>query len=349
MIPSFVGNQWKTILMLLHKNISLKNFNTFKVDVSAKCLVVLETPEDILAFANSTEAVITPRIILGGGSNFLFTSDVDGIVIHSEIKGIEPVFESENEVWLKAGSGIVWDEFVKYTVDLNLGGLENLSNIPGCVGASPVQNIGAYGVEAKDSIVRVDAFNLESKTFETFTNEQCHFGYRDSIFKQPKYKNLIVTQVTFRLKKKPELIISYGTVAKEISKFSQPTVQHVRNAIIKIRTSKLPDENLGSAGSFFKNPVIGIEQFNKLSAQYPTIPNYKQTDDSIKIPAAWLIENSGLKGIRHGNVGTYLHQPLVIVNFGNATGKEIVNFSQFIQEKVLEIFGIKLEPEVCII
>jgi UDP-N-acetylmuramate dehydrogenase len=335
--------------MLLHKNISLKNFNTFKVDVLAKCLVVLETSEDILAFANSTKAAITPQIILGGGSNFLFTSDVDGMVIHSEIKGIEPVFENENEIWIKAGSGIVWDEFVKYTVDLNLGGLENLSNIPGCVGAAPVQNIGAYGVEAKDSIVSVDTFSLELKAFETFTNEQCHFGYRDSIFKQSKYKNHIVTQVTFRLKKNPKLITSYGTVAQEIAKFSQPTVQYVREAIIKIRTSKLPDESIGSAGSFFKNPVIGVEQYNKLSAQYPEIPNYKQTDNTFKIPAAWLIENSGLKGIRQGNVGTYQHQPLVIVNFGNASGSEIANFSKFIQEKVREKFGIGLEPEVCII
>jgi UDP-N-acetylmuramate dehydrogenase len=335
--------------MILHKNISLRNYNSFKVDASANYLIIIESTHDIEKFVTSDIGGILPRLILGGGSNILFTSDFKGVILHSKITGIENIREDNNEVWLKAGSGIVWDDFVKYTVDLNFGGLENLSNIPGCVGAAPVQNIGAYGIEAKESIVSVDTFNLESKTFETFTNSQCRFGYRNSVFKQADYKNHIVTQVTFRLKKNPRPVTSYGTVEEELAKFPDRTIQNVRQAIINIRSSKLPSDNYGSAGSFFKNPLVDSATFELLMEKFEEMPYYSQPGNTYKIPAAWLIEKSGLKGIHRGNVGTYENQPLVIINYGNATGNEIVKFSKLIQSKVFGKFDIMLEPEVCFV
>lgn len=335
--------------MIIQKNVSLKDFNTFKLDARTKYLVLLESVSDIAEFAKSDLGNHKPCIILGGGSNILFTSDFDGVILHSRISGIEKLEEDNNSVLIKAGSGIVWDSFVEFCVEQNLGGVENLSNIPGCIGAAPVQNIGAYGVEAKDAIVSVGAFNLISKTFVTFSNKECCFGYRDSIFKQPEYKNYFITEVTFRLQKNPMLVTSYGTIEQELIKYPERNIKNLRQAIINIRSSKLPSEKYGSAGSFFKNPVVENSVFEKLLAKYNTLPNYPQQNGSYKIPAAWLIEKSGLKGYKKDNVGTYEYQPLVIINYGNATGNEIVNFSGFVQEKVFENFGIELEPEVCFI
>jgi UDP-N-acetylmuramate dehydrogenase len=335
--------------MIIHKNISLRNYNTFKVDVNATFLLFIENVSDLEVFSSTEFSHIEPRLIMGGGSNLLFTTDFDGVILHSQIRGIEKVFENETEVWLKAGSGIVWDDFVSYCVNLNLGGIENLSNIPGCIGSAPVQNIGAYGMEAKDSIQSVDCYDFEMNKTINLVNSECRFGYRESIFKTAEYKSFFITNVTFRLKKNPEPVTNYGTVEQELSKFPNRSLKSVRQAIINIRSSKLPPEELGSAGSFFKNPVIDAEKAHFLLERYPKMPNYKQPGNTFKIPAAWLIENSGLKGFRLKNVGTHEKQPLVIVNFGNATGKEIVGFSNLIQEKVSDSFGIILEPEVCFI
>ena len=336
--------------MIVHKNFPLKDFNTFGVNAKADKYIELYNTSDVEEFSQKMYNPPVPLFILGGGSNVLFTEDFKGTVVHSAIEDITLISEDETSVYIEAGSGIEWDDFVEYTVNKAWGGIENLSDIPGCVGAAPVQNIGAYGVEAKDSITRVKAFNLIKKAWIEFSNAECEFGYRYSTFKKPENKNLLITHVTFKLSKVPVLNTSYGQLAAAFNKEKDKNVASLRKVIKEIRSSKLPPvSEIASAGSFFKNPVLAGDVFESLCSDYPEIPFYKQENNLYKIPAAWLIEQAGLKGYKSGRVGTYEKQPLVIVNYNNASGKEIVDFSKSIQNKVFDKFGVRLEPEVCFI
>ncbi|MBN1116792.1 MAG: UDP-N-acetylmuramate dehydrogenase [Bacteroidales bacterium] len=336
--------------MIIHNNFPLKDFNTFGVDASAARYIELYNKSDVEEFS---EKILNPAeqlLILGGGSNVLFTDNFKGTVIHSAIDDSTILNEDEANVYIEAGSGIEWDRFVEYTVTKAWGGIENLSDIPGCVGAAPVQNIGAYGVEAKDTISSVKAFDLINKLWIEFSNTECEFGYRSSVFKKPESKNLLITHVTFKLSKLPVLNTSYGHLATEFNKEKTKDIASLRKVIKKIRASKLPSvSEIASAGSFFKNPVLIGEVFESLHSNYPEMPFYKQENNLFKIPAAWLIEQSGLKGYKSGQVGTFEKQPLVIINYGNASGKEIVDFSKNIQKKVFDKFGVSLEPEVCFV
>lgn len=337
--------------MKLFENYSLQDFNTFHINVKAEKFIEIESAAELLEFFKNTEMNSKRIFVLGVGSNVLFTKDFDGIIIHLTFKNLQQISEDDENVILRADAGMIWDELVKYTVEKKLGGIENLAMIPGTVGAAPIQNIGAYGQELKDSLLEVEFFDLSEQKFKTFNNEQCQFGYRDSIFKRMLNKNFIITKASFRLKKNPKLILNYGNVLNELKKeeITNPTIRDVSNIIRKIRTEKLPDPNqIGNAGSFFKNPFVSAVTFQKLKNEFPDVPAFNQ-EGKIKIPAAWLIEKSGLKGFRKENVGTYPNQPLVIVNYGNATGKEILEFAMFIKQSVRNKFDIDLEPEVNII
>ncbi|MCL6494474.1 MAG: UDP-N-acetylmuramate dehydrogenase [Ignavibacterium sp.] len=337
--------------MKLFENYSLKNLNTFHIDVKAEKFIEIESSAELLDFVKNYDMNSKNILVLGGGSNILFTKDFDGTILHLTFKDHQEISENDESVILEADAGMNWDDLVKYSVEKNLGGIENLAMIPGAVGAAPIQNIGAYGQELKDSLFEVEYLDLSEQKFKTLSNEQCKFGYRDSIFKKMLKKNFIITKVLFRLKKNPELILNYGNVLSELKKegISNPTIKDVSNIVRKIRTEKLPDPNqIGNAGSFFKNPFVDEETFQKIKNEFPDVPYFKQ-DGKIKIPAAWLIEKSGLKGFRKENVGTYPNQPLVIVNYGKATGKEILDFAMFIRQTVKNKFNIVLEHEVIII
>jgi UDP-N-acetylmuramate dehydrogenase len=289
-------------------------------------------------------------MILGGGSNILFTKDFDGLVLKNEISGINIIHEDEEFIFINAGAGVKWHSFVMFCVNQNFGGVENLSLIPGNVGASPMQNIGAYGVEIKDVFYQLEALHLKEKVRETFSAKDCEFGYRESVFKN-KYKDqFAILNVTYRLKKKPDFNISYGAIETELQKknVKDLSVKAISDAVINIRSSKLPDpEILGNAGSFFKNPIIDSHELNELKENFdPNVPFYKLGNEHFKIPAGWLIEKCGWKGFRRGDVGCYEKQALVLVNYGNATGKEIYNLSEEIKISVEEKFNIELEREV---
>jgi UDP-N-acetylmuramate dehydrogenase len=329
----------------------LRKLNTFKISSVASYYVELNSLAEARLFLRDRFFNSLQSLIIGSGSNLLFTSDFDGIVIKPDIKGIEVVDEDRQYVYVRAGAGEIWDNLVEWTVEKGYYGLENLSHIPGTVGASAVQNIGAYGVEAADVIHSVESLDVETIETIRFNNEDCLFGYRDSIFKNKVKGSLMITYVTYKLNKKPSFKTEYGNIKEEIEHLGGEMTQiKLRQAVINIRKRKLPDpDEIGNAGSFFKNPVVSKLYAEKLMQEFPQIPNYEVNKNEIKIPAAWLIENAGLKGYREGNVGTYPTQPLVIVNYGNATGLEIKNFAQQIIEKVHVKFGIVLEPEVNII
>jgi UDP-N-acetylmuramate dehydrogenase len=335
--------------MTIAENISLKSLNTFGIQANARYYTAVERISDIEQLVTQSVFKEHPFFILGGGSNVLFVHDFGGLVIQSKILGIEIVREDDSEAFVRVGSGVVWDDFVQWAVTMGLGGAENLSNIPGNVGAAPVQNIGAYGVEAKDIIQSVEVFDLKRTQKYTMTNQDCKFAYRQSIFKQKDCAAHFITHVVFCLKKKPVLNTSYGKIEEELLRQNERSILAVRSAVIQIRRAKLPGvDELGSAGSFFKNPVIDKVSADNLIKRFPEIPNYPDKEN-MKIPAAWLIENSGLKGFRKGNTGTYPLQPLVIVNYGGATGAEIAEFSMLVRTTVFEKFGIMLEPEVCFV
>lgn len=337
----------------MHENFSLKPYNTFGVDVQARYFIEIHTVEalkEALNFANDNNLSL---LFLGGGSNILFTRDFDGLVVKLNLKGISLQTLNENEVLVTAKSGENWHEFVMFCLDKNLGGLENLSLIPGNVGTSPMQNIGAYGTEIKDIFVTCAVLNLETKEIETFDLEQCRFGYRDSVFKKEGKGKYIILEVTFKLTTQNHHIkTEYGAIKTELEKsgIEHPTIQEVSQAVINIRKSKLPDpKEIGNAGSFFKNPTISLTQFEALQQQFEVIPGYPN-GDSVKVPAGWLIEQCGWKGKQIGNVASHKLQALVIVNAtGEASGKEIFDFSAEIINSVKEKFGIKLEREVNII
>jgi UDP-N-acetylmuramate dehydrogenase len=330
------------------ENHALKPYNTFGVEASARYFFEFTEPEDLDTFVNSNESwKELPLFVLGGGSNVLFLNHFDGLILHPNIPGIGKVKEDRQNVWLEVGAGENWDDFVKYCVGFQLGGVENLSLIPGLVGAAPVQNIGAYGQEVSEVIELVKGYDLQQKVHVEFPAAACEFGYRDSLFKRELKNRVIITSVVFRLEKFPEFKLNYGQVEEKVNALGEVNLHNIRQAVIDIRTSKLPDVNkLGNAGSFFKNPVVEIVLAEKIRKTYPDLPVYPVDADKAKLAAGWLIEKTGLKGHREGNVGVHEKQALVLVNYGGAKGNEVFNFSEKVKQQVYEKFGVKLEREV---
>ena len=327
---------------------SLLPYNTFGMDVKASRFVEYASVEELRGLWNAEREAVARALHIGGGSNLLFASDYEGLILHSAIKGYTVVKETEEEVEVRVGAGEVWDDFVAYTVANGWYGAENLSLIPGEVGASAVQNIGAYGVEAKDLIVSVDTFGLETGEERRFMREECRYAYRESVFKQELKGKYAVTFVTYRLKKHPVFHLEYGNIRAELEKQGcQVDLENVRRIIIAIRQAKLPDPKvLGNAGSFFMNPVVPKMQFEALLAQYPDMPHYPVDDAHVKIPAGWMIDRCGWKGKRVGHAGVHEKQALVLVNCGGATGKEVMHLAEEIVASVRERFGVTIRPEV---
>lgn len=337
----------------MHENFSLQQYNTFGVEAKAKYFIEVQTIDELKEALNFSSSHTLKLLFLGGGSNILLTKDFEGLAIKINLKGISEQSLDENHALVTAKAGENWHEFVMFCLEKNYGGLENLSLIPGNVGTSPMQNIGAYGTEIKDVFVSCTVLNLETQEVEIFDLEQCRFGYRDSIFKQEGKGKYVILEVTFKLTKKDHRIkTEYGAIQSELEKLhiSTPTIQDVSKAVINIRQSKLPDpKEIGNAGSFFKNPTIPVSQFEALKQQFENIQGYPN-GDWVKVPAGWLIEQCGWKGKQIGNVASHQLQSLVIINAtGKATGKEIFDFSTGIINSVKEKFGIELEREVNII
>lgn len=337
----------------MQENFSLKPFNTFGVEAKAKYFIEVNSVDELIKTLKLSHTQTLPLLFLGGGSNLLFTQDFDGLAIKLNLKGISEEALNENEVLVTAKAGENWHEFVLFCLNKNYGGLENLSLIPGNVGTSPMQNIGAYGTEIKDIFVDCKVLNLETLEVETFDLEKCRFGYRDSIFKQEGKGKYVILEVRFKLTKENHLIkTEYGAIKSELENLGMknPTIQDISKAVINIRQSKLPDpKEIGNAGSFFKNPTIPLAQFENLKEQFPNIQGYPN-GEFVKVPAGWLIEQCSWKGKQIGNVASHQLQALVIVNAtGNATGKEIFDFSTMIINSVKEKFGIELEREVNIL
>ena len=338
------------ILNMIKENYSLKNYNTFNLNAKAKYFIEFTKEDEIYKFLQNWDIRKMPFLVLGGGSNILFTHDYEGIILFPAFKGIEIIVEDENVVEIKARAGENWDNFVAFCVENGYCGLENLSLIPGNTGAVPIQNIGAYGVEVKDYIEWVEAIDIKNAIPVNFTKSACKFGYRDSIFKNELKGNYIITGVVFKLPKKHELITTYGTVEQELNKFNKKDIKALRQAIINIRERKLPDyRKIGNAGSFFKNPVISESFFTGLKKEFEDIPFFVTENSDYKIPAAWLIEQCGWKGKNNGDAGVFQKQPLVLVNYGEATGKDIYHLSEQIKNSVFNKFGIDLEREVMVI
>ena len=325
----------------------LKKYNSFRIDVSCLKRVSIFTKKDFVEYAGQDAG--RNYKILGGGSNVLLTSDLDCDVLINKIKGINIQRETDEDIFVEVGAGEMWHNFVMWTVSHDLGGLENMALIPGTVGAAPIQNIGAYGVEQKDSFVSLKAIDKESLKERIFTNMECMFGYRDSYFKNAGKDKFFITSVTYRLIKNSVPNTSYKDVSEWLAKraIDNPTVPDVASAVIDIRRQKLPDPaEIGNAGSFFKNPVVEQSTIDMLSGKYSTMPYYPMEHGKFKLAAGWLIDQCGYKGVRVGNTGTYKNQALVIVNYGGATGEEIKAFSEEIQQAVLDKFNIRIEPEV---
>ncbi|MCK5369846.1 MAG: UDP-N-acetylmuramate dehydrogenase [Cyclobacteriaceae bacterium] len=338
--------------MVIKNDFSLQKLNTFGLNVTAKHFVELNSTDDVIEFFKSERQNNERTLILGGGSNLLFTKDFDGFVIKINIGGIHVVKEDEHHFWVKAGAGVIWHDLVESCIKANFGGIENLSLIPGTVGAAPIQNIGAYGVEIKDTFEALEASNLETGEKKYFKNQDCNFGYRDSIFKNELIDKYLITNVILRLTKQPILHTNYGKIQEVLHELAKEkiTIEDISDAIIKIRQSKLPDpEKVGNAGSFFKNPIIPIELLNALKKSYPNIPSYEQPGSLVKLPAAWLIDQCHFKGMKHKGAAVHINQPLVLINHNNASGRDIVELSMKIQQKIKNEFGITLEPEVRII
>jgi UDP-N-acetylmuramate dehydrogenase len=339
----------KTFKMEILKNISLKKYNTFGIEVYAKEFVSI-TSSDLLAGILYEKPIDNFNyLVLGGGSNILFTKDVDALVLSNEILGIEKVMENEDYVFIKAMAGENWHQFVLTCLDNNWNGLENLSLIPGRVGAAPMQNIGAYGVELKDVFWQLEGWHVKEKKLYVFNNSDCEFGYRESVFKS-KFKNqFIISSVTFRLNKIANFNIKYGAIEEQLNKMGQQTLtsKAISNAVIAIRQSKLPNPTiLGNAGSFFKNPEINATLFNQTKQKFDNLIAYSLSNGNYKIAAGWLIEQCGFKGFKNNNCGVHVNQALVLVNYGNATGNDIYKLSQKIIDAVIDKFNIQLEREV---
>ncbi len=333
--------------MEIHENYPLKPYNTFSIDAKAKFFnsfsFVEELEETLLMYSEY------PVFILGGGSNILFTKDYDGAVLKNDIKGIELQHEDADHVYVKVGAGENWHQFVLHCIDHNWAGIENLSLIPGNIGASPIQNIGAYGVELDDVFWSLEAFHLFEKRIHTFTREDCEFGYRNSIFKERYKDQFAIISVTFQLKKKPIFHTDYGAITEELEKMGVKdlSIKAVSQAVINIRSSKLPDpQKIANAGSFFKNPEVPTEKYETLKLQFPNFVAYPLAKGSVKLSAGWMIEQCGWKGYRKGDAGCHANQALVLVNYGNATGKEIYDLSEEILQSVKKKFDVVLEREV---
>lgn len=333
--------------MQVKQDHSLLSFNTFGIDVTAAHFAEIHSIADLGQVLRSR---INPMLILGGGSNLLFTHHPAGLVIRNAIKGTEISRVFKNKVWVKAGGGVVWHDFVCWAVEHNLGGIENLSLIPGTVGAAPVQNIGAYGVELKDVFVNLEAVELETGKVRHFTATQCQFGYRDSVFKREAKGKYCITSVTFSLTTgKHKINTSYGDIQRTLEQMQvqSASIADVSRAVVQIRSSKLPDPaKIGNCGSFFKNPEVDRNVLDRLKPQFPNIIAYDLPDGRVKIPAGWLIEQCGWKGKRVGNTGSYEKQALVLVNYGGATGQEVKNLAYAIIDSVEKTFGIRLDTEV---
>ncbi|WP_291558988.1 UDP-N-acetylmuramate dehydrogenase [Bacteroides sp.] len=330
-----------------YTNYPILRYNTFGMDVKTSCFVEYSSVSELQSFLSAKEYSL-PLLHIGGGSNLLFLSDFKGTILHSAIKGIDITEESDEWIDIKVGAGEVWDDFVSYTVSKGFYGAENLSIIPGEVGASAVQNIGAYGVEAKDIILTVHTVRISDSSERVFSNEECRYSYRNSIFKGEMKGQYIVTHVTFRLRKSPEFHLSYGNISSELEKRNlSPSLANIRDIIIEVRRSKLPEpEEFGNAGSFFMNPMVSIQKFKQLESEFPDIPHYPVDENTVKIPAGWMIDRCGWKGRNIGPAGVYHKQALVLVNLGGATGKDISCLADEIIKSVYEKFGVDIHPEV---
>lgn len=338
-------------MLQIQQNVSLKNFNTFGVEAAAKFFVEINHEDELVELFMDPQWKKMQLLVMGGGSNMLLINDFDGLVIHMNIRGFEHRI-NHNEVYVEAGGGEVWNDLVNFCVAREYAGLENLSLIPGSVGASPIQNIGAYGVELQDVFESCKAFEIATGTFKTFTKTDCKFGYRESIFKSEVKGQYIITSVKFHLSLIPNVNLRYGAIEQELSVrgITTPTIKDVSQVVSHIRVSKLPDPStIGNAGSFFKNPVIGQTEFAPIQSKFPEIVNYPAGDGYVKLAAGWLIEQCGWKGKVVGNTGTWKNQALVLVNNGGATGQEIFNFSSQIIDSVYTKFGVTLQREVNII
>ncbi|RYU95164.1 UDP-N-acetylmuramate dehydrogenase [Emticicia agri] len=335
--------------MTIQTNVSLKPYNTFGIDATAKYFVEVSSIEQLQAILQNPEFQGIERLILGGGSNLLLTKDFDGVVIKIAVKGIEKLKEDDQHIWLKVGAGEVWHDLVLYCVNRNYAGIENLSLIPGTVGAAPMQNIGAYGVEIKEVFESLEAIEIKTGKSRIFTKDECQFGYRESIFKHAVKGEYVIVNVNFKLNKTPVYHIEYGAIKDTLKEMGvdQLSIKAISDAVISIRHSKLPNPaEIGNAGSFFKNPEIPKAQFDVLKEQFPAIPSYPVNEQMVKVPAGWLIEQAGWKGQRFGNIGVHAKQALVLVNFGDGKGNEIKELSQKIQDSIKEKFGIQLHAEV---
>ncbi len=333
--------------MKILRNKNLRSHNTLGLNIFAKYYSAPANNEELQSLLSDPECSGLSKMVLGSGSNVLFTSDFDGLVIHPAMQEITISGENDDFLFIRVGAGVVWDDLVSYTVAAGWGGLENLSWIPGCVGAAPVQNIGAYGAEAKDTITSVEYTNITTREEVTIKNESCRFGYRDSIFKRELKSKVIITHVSFKLSKHPGINSDYADVSQALQGFDNPTLQNLRDIIIDIRKRKLPDPSeIGNAGSFFKNPVVSDDVANSIRLSNPTLKLFPASEGFCKIPAAWLIEQCGFKGKRFGNVGVHSNQPLVLLAYKGAKGEELIRLSDTIRKTVFDKFGVDIEPEV---
>lgn len=337
---------------MLETNVNLQPHNTFGLTSFAKKFVRFSTEAELKAILTQNRVEKEDLLVLGGGSNILLTQDVDCLVLKNELKGIEIIGEDDTYKYVRAAAGEVWHDFVLYAIEQNLGGIENLSLIPGSTGAAPMQNIGAYGVEIKDVFHELEALHIESLSIKKFKGEDCQFGYRESVFKGDLKGQYIILSMTLRLKKNPDLNTTYGAIETELENngITTPTIRDVSNAVIAIRQSKLPDpKKIGNSGSFFKNPVIHQSEFEKLLEKFPTISHYRVDENHVKLAAGWLIDQAGWKGKTFDNYGVHKNQALVLVNYGGASGSDIYKLSQTILDSVFERYGVLLEREVNII
>ncbi|SMO85301.1 UDP-N-acetylmuramate dehydrogenase [Fodinibius sediminis] len=342
----------KSLDELVKHNVELRPFNTLNVSARARLFAEIHSVADLQQLLKAPHAPTEDMVVLGGGSNILFAADYSGLVLHMAIQGRTILKENSQHIWLQIGAGENWHQTVRYVVDRGWGGIENLSLIPGTVGAAPIQNIGAYGVELVDVFEELEAVDISTAEIRTFTKEECHFGYRDSIFKGALRGQYVISRVVLKLDKEPRLNTSYGAIRSELEQrgIEEPGIRDISDIVIDIRNRKLPNpETLGNAGSFFKNPVVPSETFAQLKKSFPKMPGYRVNEHHRKIPAGWLIEKAGWKGKVIGNTGTYRQQALVIVNHGGATAVEILELASDIQQSVSDKFGIELVPEVNII
>ena len=333
-------------------NISLKPYNTFGIEVFAKIFIEIKSIDNLIQLVDSQKFIANKKLILGGGSNVLLTQDFEGIVVKNSLLGIEILKQDSDFVWIKSGAGVAWHSFVRYCVDHNYAGVENLSLIPGTVGAAPMQNIGAYGVEIKDVFESLEAITILDGSLQIFNKENCNFGYRESVFKNIFKNQFIIISVTFRLNKTPKFNTSYGAITEVLNKngIKELSIKAISDAVIEIRSSKLPDPKvLGNSGSFFKNPEVSLQKVEELKLIYPNIPNYPINESSVKLAAGWLIEQCGWKGKIVGNTGSHKDQALVLVNYGDASGIEIWQLAQDIKLSVWNKFNVEIVAEVNVI